>query len=73
MVRIERRLTPLRAIRAKCLDCCSKQPSEVRNCESLECPLYPYRFGKNPNRAGIGKNNGCFSQKKPTQTTISNR
>ena len=49
-----KRLTPLKAIRVKCLDCSGFQPSEIRNCGITDCPLYPYRFGKNPNRAGIG-------------------
>lgn len=47
-------LTPIKAIRAKCLICSAQQPSEVRNCVILDCPLFHYRFGKNPNRGGIG-------------------
>jgi hypothetical protein len=50
--------TPVKAIRAKCLDCSSNHPSEVRMCLLPECPLFPYRFGKNPNRKGIGGNKG---------------
>jgi len=49
-----KRLTPLKAIRLKCLDCMSNHPKEVRLCQSEECPLYFYRFGKNPLRKGIG-------------------
>lgn len=51
----ETKLTPLKAIRAKCLDCCCQQASEVRICTITECPLHPYRMGRNPSRAGIGK------------------
>ena len=40
--------TPLRAIRAKCLDCTDGQPKEVRFCPATDCPLYPFRFGKSP-------------------------
>ena len=47
-------LTPLRAIRAKCLDCMCDQPAEVRLCPCEDCALYPYRMGHNPNRKGIG-------------------
>ncbi len=47
-------LSPLKAIRAKCLDCVCNQAIEVRRCVSKNCPLWPYRFGHNPNRAGIG-------------------
>ena len=48
------RLTPVKAIRAKCLDCSCGQYKEVRLCVTPECALYPYRMGKNPNRKGIG-------------------
>lgn len=40
----------MRAIRAKCLECCCDQPTEVRLCESKDCPLWPYRMGHNPFR-----------------------
>lgn len=45
---------PLKAIRLKCLDCMCGNPVEVRLCPCDDCSLYPYRFGHNPNRAGIG-------------------
>ena len=44
--------TPIKAIRAKCLDCSGGSAQEVRLCVIPECPLYPYRMGKNPNRQG---------------------
>ena len=47
-------LSPLKAIRANCLDCMCDQPSEVRLCPCENCPLYLYRMGHNPNRTGIG-------------------
>lgn len=49
-------ITPLQAIRAKCVDCQAGSFKEVRDCRSEKCPLWPYRFGKNPNRKGIGGN-----------------
>lgn len=48
------RLTPMKAIRAKCLDCVCENAQEVRLFPSTNCPLYPYRMGHNPNRKGIG-------------------
>ncbi len=42
--------TPLKAIRAKCLDCCCGFANEVKLCTSEKCPLHPFRFGKNPFR-----------------------
>ena len=41
-------MTPLKAIRANCLDCCGSSPKEVRLCPREKCPLYPYRFGHRP-------------------------
>jgi hypothetical protein len=40
--------SPLRAIRAKCLDCSCYQISEVRLCEAVKCPLWPFRAGRQP-------------------------
>lgn len=42
--------SPLKAIRAKCLDCVCYQNNEVKLCPSENCPLYPFRMGKNPFR-----------------------
>lgn len=41
-------MTPMKAIRLKCLDCMCGSAHEVRLCPCLNCPLYPYRFGKRP-------------------------
>jgi len=41
-------LTPIKAIRAKCMDCSNQQYSEVTRCPIINCSLYPYRFGKRP-------------------------
>lgn len=46
--------SPLKAIRAKCIDCSAGVAKEVRECVVTDCSLYPFRMGKNPNRAGIG-------------------
>lgn len=48
--------TPVKAIRAKCLDCTCNQIVEVRECPITDCPLYEYRMGHRP--------------KKDAQTTI---
>lgn len=42
------KLTPLKAIRAKCLDCTAGQFIEIRLCPCTGCPLYEYRMGKRP-------------------------
>lgn len=42
------KLTPIKAIRAKCLDCSNGQFKEVRLCPVKNCPLYAYRNGHRP-------------------------
>ena len=50
-----------KAIRKKCLDCCHYQPAEVRKCVATDCPLYPFRMGKDPHIAAKRKNNKSTS------------
>jgi hypothetical protein len=45
-----REKNPLKALRARCLDCCCGSASEVRKCLSIGCPSWPFRMGKNPFR-----------------------
>ena len=59
--------TPIKAIRAKCLDCCCGSAKEVALCPIPDCSLYPYRFGKNPKLKGR-TNKGSFPQKSTAQT-----
>lgn len=40
--------TPIKAIRAKCIDCSGGVPKEVRECPIEDCPIYPYRMGRRP-------------------------
>lgn len=47
-------MTPLRAIRLRCLDCCAGDSKMVKTCPCEDCSLWVFRFGKNPNRAGKG-------------------
>ena len=49
------RITPLKAIRLKCLDCCAGNKLEVKLCSIEDCAIFPYRFGKNPARRWIGR------------------
>lgn len=40
--------TPIRAMRAFCLDCTGGKKAEVRACSFKSCPIHPYRMGKRP-------------------------
>ena len=42
------RVSPLRALRLKCLDCCNGSAQEVRLCTAVDCPSWPFRMGKSP-------------------------
>lgn len=50
-------LTPLKAIRHKCLDCCAGQIVEVRECPVKDCALWPYRMGHRPNKKLLEEQN----------------
>ena len=41
---------PVKAIRDYCLECCGGSHNEVKFCQIERCPLYAFRFGKNPYR-----------------------
>ena len=45
----EKTVSPLRAIRRKCLDCVGSS-HEVNLCPVTDCSLYPFRFGHDPYR-----------------------
>ncbi len=49
---MEKRKTPLKAIRAHCLGCVGGSPKEVKLCNIPECYLFGYRFGRNPSLKG---------------------
>ena len=43
--------TPVRAIRAKCLDCSGDKWAEVKLCCVFDCPLWEWRLGRRPGTA----------------------
>ena len=47
---MEYKKSPLKAIRAKCLECSNESPAEVKICSIENCYLFPFRLGKNPYR-----------------------
>ena len=47
---MEYKTNPVKAIREKCLACCCGSTTEVKECVVEQCPLFPYRLGKNPFR-----------------------
>jgi hypothetical protein len=58
-------MSPLRAIREKCRDCSCYQLNEIRLCEAVKCPLWPFRAGRHPWIVGAQKtrrSDGGFEQ-----------
>ena len=59
-------LTPVKAIRAYCMECCDGQYSEIKRCpkdgeQSALCPLWRYRLGHRPkNDQNYGDSDGDF-------------
>ena len=43
-------MSPLKALRATCLDCAAGSAAEAARCMQLRCPSWPFRMGKNPHR-----------------------
>lgn len=52
--RLNKGRPPLKTIRTECLKCMGGSRQAVEECTTTNCPLHFYRFGTNPNRAGIG-------------------
>lgn len=42
------KLTPMKAIRKKCLECSCGSSTEVKECPVIKCPLWTYRSGHRP-------------------------
>lgn len=42
------KLTPMKAIRKKCVECCGGSFAEVTQCLVKTCALYAYRSGHRP-------------------------
>jgi hypothetical protein len=46
----------LKAIRKNCLQCSCGSEKEIKLCTFTNCPLYPYRMGKDLNPSRTSKN-----------------
>ena len=55
--------TPIKAIRKKCLDCCSGSRKEIRECTVINCALYPYRMGRRPDKSTVDTLKRFYAEK----------
>ena len=52
----KKRKTPVKAMREMCIECMGGRGSEdyrrrMKECVSVDCPIFAFRFGKDPNRS----------------------
>ena len=71
-------MSPLKALRLRCIDCCAGSSLEVRLCTAASCPSWPFRLGRNPWRPPASEaqrawgrrlaamSSGAFSEKTET-------
>lgn len=55
-------VTPMKAIRQKCLDCSCGQVSEIKECPIKKCPLYSFRMGYKLDENGNRKKSRTITQ-----------
>ena len=48
-------MSPLKALRLRCIDCYGGCLKSVRGCTSKDCPSWPFRMGRNPWRAPVSE------------------
>ena len=53
--RMGKKRAPVKVMRKFCLECEGGNREAVNDCETIDCLIHPFRFGKNPARAGKGK------------------
>ena len=60
-------MSPLKALRANCLDCSCYQLNEIRLCEATGCALWPFRAGRHPGIVAqkTGQSDGVFERERP--------
>ena len=45
----------VKVMRKFCMECMGGSKEAVKECSTIDCLIYPFRFGKNPARAGKGQ------------------
>ena len=53
--RMGKKRPSVKVMRQFCLDCMGGNKAAVKECETGDCQIHPFRFGKNPMLAGKGK------------------
>jgi len=53
---IDHEIRRYKDLRQHCIDCSSGSKAEVRRCPIINCPLWPYRMGRNPHNPRRGCN-----------------
>jgi hypothetical protein len=48
-------MSPLKALRLRCIDCYGRSLKSVRGCTSTDCPSWPFRMGQSPWRKELSQ------------------
>lgn len=72
-VKLKKQKSPVRAILMMCYECMggtvgSLTKEMIKNCASVDCPLYEFRFGVNPYNSLTGRQRGNTSRPHHTST-----
>jgi len=65
-------MSPMEAIRAKCLDCAGST-HEVRCCVAMACPSWPFRTGRNPWRREMSEEQREARRQRALQAGLGSR
>jgi hypothetical protein len=63
----------VKVMRQFCLQCMSGSKEFVMECTTTDCLIHPYRFGKNPTRAGIGASKDQMTSVSQKRRTVSRK
>jgi hypothetical protein len=66
-------MSPLQALRARCLDCGGYQEKEVALCSAVDCPSWPFRMGTDPWRKPASEARREAARKAMTKLNASRR
>lgn len=69
--RLGKKRASVKVLRKFCLDCMGGNKEAIRECSTCDCLIHPFRFGKNPARAGKGQSAAQMASLRSKKQTVS--
>ncbi|MEE9913673.1 MAG: hypothetical protein K4571_18335 [Deltaproteobacteria bacterium] len=63
----------VKVMRTYCLECMGGSKTAVKECGTEDCLIHPYRFGKNPARAGKGQSSAQMASLRSIKQVVSKK